>query len=182
MKNVRPAIALACICVGMLTAQSYVLKSVVVDAGGHNRVQSGAYAAGLSFGQQTASSVLTGNQYNVVLGFWHGPYAPVGVREEAQRLLNCRLDFGLQQCCPNPFGRRTRISYSLPQESDVALRIYNSAGRVVTTLSNGRQRPGRYEVSWDVSGVPTARLPCGTYFCRLEAGEFTATRKMVKTE
>jgi len=83
---------------------------------------------------------------------------------------------------PNPFGRQTAIRYALPYESDVALRVYNTAGRVVTTLVCGRQKAGRYRASWDISGVPAGRLPCGTYFCRLEAGEFTATRKMVKTE
>jgi flagellar hook assembly protein FlgD len=88
----------------------------------------------------------------------------------------------LAQISPNPFSRRTAIRYSLPKESDVALRVYNSAGRVVTTLVSGKQRRGWYAVSWDVSGVPAARLPCGTYFCRLEAGEHTATRKMVKTD
>jgi len=64
----------------------------------------------------------------------------------------------------------------------VTLIVYNSAGRAVTTLVRGRQKPGRYTVRWDVSGVPASRLPAGTYFCRLEAGEYTATRKMVKTE
>ncbi len=83
---------------------------------------------------------------------------------------------------PNPFSQRTAIRYSLPHETEVALRVYNSAGRVVTTLVRGRQKPGRYSVAWDVSGVPAAKLPCGTYFCRIEASEFTATRKMVKSD
>jgi len=92
------------------------------------------------------------------------------------------LAFRLNQNVPNPFGRQTAICYALPRESDVALRVYNSVGRVVTTLVQARQSAGWNSVSWDVSGVPAAKLPCGTYFCRLEAGEFTATRKMVKSE
>ena len=63
----------------------------------------------------------------------------------------------------------------------MSLKVYNSAGREVTALVTSRQAAGRYTVSWDVTRVPASRLPCGTYFCRLEAGEFTATTKMVKS-
>jgi len=49
----------------------------------------------------------------------------------------------------------------------------------MTTLVQGRQEPGKYTVSWDAAGKPASRLPAGTYFCRLQAGEFTATQKLV---
>jgi len=106
----------------------------------------------------------------------------VGMQEDNARTRRMPLVFSLAQVTPNPFGRRAAVRYSLPRESDVALRVYNSVGRVVTTLVSGRQKPGAYSVSWNVSKVPATELPCGTYFCRLEAGEFTATRKMVKSE
>jgi hypothetical protein len=102
--------------------------------------------------------------------------ASVAEDEEQQREL-----FALE-CSPTHFARHPFIRYSLEQECDVALRVYNPAGRVVTTLVCGRQRPGRYSVRWDVGNAPTAKLPAGTYFCRLEAGDYTATRKMVKTD
>jgi hypothetical protein len=89
----------------------------------------------------------------------------------------CRLE-----CNPNPVGRSTRITYSLPGETDVALAVYNAAGEIVTLLVKNRQRPGDYTVRWDVNGMSGARLPAGTYFCRIEAGEYVATRKMVTTE
>ena len=98
--------------------------------------------------------------------------------EEGGRL---RADGAALSCSPNPFHQLTRISYSLPCEANVALRVFNSAGRVVTTLASRRQMPGEYTVSWDASSVPQSVLPNGTYFCRLEAGGYTATRKMVKT-
>jgi hypothetical protein len=83
---------------------------------------------------------------------------------------------------PNPFRSQIAVRYSLPRETDIALRVCNSAGKVVTTLVQGRQKAGRYDVIWNVSGVPASKLPVGTYFCRLQAGEFTATRKLVRTE
>ncbi|MBN2465525.1 T9SS type A sorting domain-containing protein [candidate division WOR-3 bacterium] len=163
------------------SAQGYTLRAVVIDAGGNAWLQSGNRTAGLSFGQQAASGVLDGGQYRATLGFWRQQHATGGIAEEVGQA-TFPLSFALGQNTPNPFGRRTAIHYALPQESSVTLRVYNSVGRVVATLVSGRQQPGQYTVRWDVNGVPASQLPCGTYFCRLEAGEFTATRKMVKSE
>jgi hypothetical protein len=184
MTTIRAARALVYVCISLTAVQAYTLKSLVLDAGGDEWLRGSSYAVGLSFGQQTASGVLTSSQHKTVLGFWHNPYGGglPGVTESEAGGQAVQLVFALGQSFPNPFGRRTTISYSLARESDVALRVYNSVGRVVTTLVRAKQGAGRYAVSWDVSGVPAAKLPCGTYFCRLEAGEFTATRKMVKSE
>jgi hypothetical protein len=178
---IRPALALACVCVGILAAQPYTLESVVMDGGGSGQLRSTSYAACLSVAQRAASGVLRAGQYRATLGFWHQIKAGDGVAEEVGQAAS-PLVFRMNQNMPNPFGRHTAIRYALPQESDVALRVYNSAGRVVTTLVQGRQKAGNYSVSWNVSRVPRAVLPNGTYFCRLDAGEFTATRKMVKSE
>ena len=90
--------------------------------------------------------------------------------------------FRLEQNCPNPVLRRTVVRYQILHETGVVLSVCNSAGRVVTTLVRGRQKAGTYTVSWDFSSVPCSVFPSGTYFCRLEAGGYTATRKMVKSE
>jgi hypothetical protein len=177
------AVAVA-VCFSSGLAGAHTLQSLVLGGGGDNALVAGSYRIGLNVGQQVASGVLVGGQYQAVLGFWHNPYGGgfPGIAESEAGSQAVPLAFGLGQGFPNPFGRKMTISYSLARESDVALRVYNSVGRAVTTLADGRQRPGRYTVSWDVSGVPAAKLPCGTYFCRLEAGEHTATRKMVKYE
>jgi len=117
---------------------------------------------------------------NLEIYYKRNPTANPGITEAAGT-----LGLGavwLDQNCPNPVLRRTVIRYHISREADVTLRVCNSAGRVVTTLMEGRKKPGTYTASWDVSGVPASRLPAGTYFCRLEAGEFAATRKMVKSE
>jgi len=169
--------------VAAASAQVYSLRAVTVDGGGTKLASSG-YACGLSVGQPVASFWLAGVGYKAMLGFWphpHGGGVP-GVGERSAGFEPSPLVFGLAQISPNPFNRRASINYSLPKECDVALLVYNTAGSVMTTLVTGKQKPGRYTVSWDVSDVPAAKLPCGTYFCRLKAGEFTATRKMVKTD
>ena len=84
------------------------------------------------------------------------------------------LDYALQQNYPNPFNPATAISYQLSANSLVNLQIYDTAGRLVVTLVNGWREAGSHQVTWDASG-----LPSGLYFCRLQAGAFTATRKMM---
>jgi hypothetical protein len=164
--------------------QTYVCRAIAIDGGGA-RLASSSYDCGLSVGQPFASVWLASDSFKGMLGFWPHPYGESipGVEEkEDASFQSLPLVFKLAQVSPNPFGRRTVIRYSLARESDVSLRVYNPVGRVVTTLVQAKQSAGWYTVSWDVSGVPTAKLPCGTYFCRLEAEAFRATRKMVKAD
>ncbi|MFO7651079.1 MAG: FlgD immunoglobulin-like domain containing protein [bacterium] len=176
----RALAALAFVLVGLAAGQSYLLKSATL-CGGRLWLRGGEYEAGLTVGQQTATGELEAGPFRATLGFWHGQ-DQVGVSEEGQPSTPSRLAFGLGPSSPNPFNRRTAVSFSLPIEADVSLRVYNSAGRVVTTLVQGRHKAGRYNVTWDVGGVSSAVLPNGTYFCRLEAGGQTAVRKLVKTD
>ena len=84
---------------------------------------------------------------------------------------------------PNPFNARTHIRYRLGDEDGerpiVRLTIYNTLGQRVRRLADGREAPGRHEVSWD--GRDDAGLPVasGLYLCRLEVGSFRDARKLV---
>jgi hypothetical protein len=82
--------------------------------------------------------------------------------------------FALHQNYPNPFNPSTTISYDLPVRARVKLVIYNLLGQEVATLVNGEQEPGRYNVKFDASG-----LPSGIYFYRLEADKFVDVKKMI---
>lgn len=76
---------------------------------------------------------------------------------------------------PNPFNARTMISYRLPHEIEVRLRILDLSGREVAQLLAGtRQQAGVYRIAFDASC-----LSSGLYLCRLEAGPLAATRKML---
>jgi hypothetical protein len=82
--------------------------------------------------------------------------------------------FMLYQNYPNPFNPSTTISYDLPIRAHVRLTIYNILGQEVATLVNNEQEPGRYNVKFDASG-----LPSGIYFYTLQTPYFTKTNKMV---
>lgn len=184
MNRVTAIMAGAVAVLGFSLGQTPVLRAAVVDGGGGSSITSLDYRCGISVAQQIASGLIAGGQYQAVLGFWHPPYAPPGgVSERAMpNTVPAAIRFELGRNHPNPFGRRTVIKYSLPQEAEAQLRVYDPAGRAVATLIRGRQKAGRYAVTWDVGGVPASVLPSGTYFYRLEAGEFTATEKLVKLE
>ncbi len=82
--------------------------------------------------------------------------------------------FELAQNFPNPFNPSTTIRFSLPQASDVTLKVYNSAGQEVATLVDEFKNAGSYDVIFNA-----AKLPSGTYFYKIESSEFSAVRKML---
>jgi sugar lactone lactonase YvrE len=75
---------------------------------------------------------------------------------------------------PNPFNASTVIQYNLPSSSDVTIEIYDILGRKIETLVQGEQPAGNHQVTWD-AGYQSS----GIYFYRIQAGEYTETRKMV---
>jgi hypothetical protein len=89
------------------------------------------------------------------------------------------LQMSLGQNFPNPFNPTTAISYNLTKQGATRLLVYDVGGRLVRELAQGVQSSGTHLVTWDGRDANGNRLPSGTYFYRLEAPEFEATRSMV---
>jgi hypothetical protein len=96
--------------------------------------------------------------------------------------------FGLSQNYPNPFNPTTVISYQLPVNSQVTLKVYDVLGNEVATLVNGEMKAGSYSVPFNTTG--THSLPSGVYFYRLEVtpmrdgasaltGSFVSTKRLI---
>jgi hypothetical protein len=87
---------------------------------------------------------------------------------------------GLPQICrlhqnhPNPFNPSTTIVFDLAAASDVELAVYNVLGEKVRTVCSDRLPAGSHRVEFE-----SGDLAAGIYFCRLKAGSFSETRKMV---
>jgi len=80
----------------------------------------------------------------------------------------------VDQNYPNPFNPKTTISYSLPQNSFVTLKVYDILGKEVAILVNGEKSAGNYTIDFDGHN-----LTSGTYIYRLNAGGQIATKKMI---
>jgi hypothetical protein len=91
----------------------------------------------------------------------------------------CPADFALRALVPNPMISAVRVAYDLPAESHVRVRIFDAGGRVVATLVDGRRDAGAYTSTWDGADTRGARVPAGVYVCRMEAGLFMETKKIV---
>jgi energy-converting hydrogenase Eha subunit E len=82
--------------------------------------------------------------------------------------------YSLSQNYPNPFNPSTEIAFALPAKADVKLTIYNILGQEVTRLIDREMSAGKHVVNWDAS-----QNSSGVYFYKIEAGDFTETRKMM---
>jgi hypothetical protein len=92
---------------------------------------------------------------------------------------------------PNPFNPTTTIKFSVESAKGrmgdparVTLKVYDVLGREVATLVNDNLQPGSYEVTFSAeggsaSGGDAAGLASGVYLYRLQAGEFTQTKRMM---
>ena len=86
-----------------------------------------------------------------------------------------RPGFSLNQNYPNPFDRTTYIKFKIVKSCIVKIVVYDFMGRKVETLVNETLKPGTYESSYDGSSLAN-----GVYFYKMSAGEYSATKTMIK--
>jgi bacillolysin/thermolysin len=99
------------------------------------------------------------------------------VAEEEQILLP--TPFVLHQNCPNPFNSSTRIDYSLSFPTEVRISVFNILGQKVKMLVDEFQTRGYKTVLWDGTDKSGAQVSSGIYFCKLQAGKFSESKKIV---
>jgi hypothetical protein len=145
---------------------TYILN-FTIDAGGNVNILNVIKLPVLSYApievyKDAIYTIIRGTIYRI------NKVTPVGPDKEIP------TKFTLYQNYPNPFNPTTTISYDLPVRAHVKLTVYNILGQDVATLVDSEQEPGRYDVKFDASG-----LPSGIYFYTLQTPYFTKTNKMV---
>lgn len=153
--------------------------------------------AGVDSGSSDSSSSYSPESVEVPLNATVMLVSPVTESEQEE----IPSAFVLEQNYPNPFNPTTQISYALPEDSNVRLEVFNMLGqRVAMLVDASRQQAGRYNISFDASGLSsgvyiyrlTARSADGTTDGDLSTGDgstygsnshttgvFTQTRKMM---
>lgn len=101
-----------------------------------------------------------------------------------QKLVNGTVDvadetklpegYSLSQNYPNPFNPSTQISYTIPEQGFVTLKVYNSLGQEIATLVNAAKNAGTHNVSFNA-----ANLASGMYFYTMTSGDVRITKKMM---
>jgi hypothetical protein len=101
-------------------------------------------------------------------------YAETGITDVIYESIFIPDDYVLEQNYPNPFNPSTKIRYSIPQPSNVVIKFFDILGNEIATLINEEKPAGSYEVE-----INSSDLVSGVYFYRLQAGNFTETKKMI---
>ena len=83
-------------------------------------------------------------------------------------------EHALLQNYPNPFNPSTKMKYSLPQSSNVVIKVFDILGNEIETLVDEEKLAGTYEITWYANN-----LPSGIYLYQLRTGDFVETKKMV---
>ena len=163
-------------CAWAQTGGGYDLTWNSLDCGSPVASAGGSYVLGGTTGQ-AEGGVAAGSGYTLQGGFWQGSLVPTDAPSGDEPATS--LSFRLHGNTPNPFAASTTIVFTTASASDVELRIYDLAGRLVRTVLDRSLGAGRHQVFWngdDDTGHPVAK---GIYFTRLRAGAFEAHRKLV---
>lgn len=108
----------------------------------------------------------------IINGVLYGDSPLLSVRNESK--INLNRDYTLYQNYPNPFNPATRISFSLTSQSLVTLKVFDVLGRDIATIISEEMSAGNYSKQWNA-----VNFPSGIYYYQLQAGSYTATKKMI---
>ncbi|MFN0158687.1 MAG: Omp28-related outer membrane protein [Bacteroidota bacterium] len=163
-----------------VSPQNYVLRKMINGSGGEAFAIANGQTVVLTK-QVTFTNVSDPTRAGVVVfvqsagtkSVVQSQYIPYGMLTSIQPGEEQPSAFRLHQNFPNPFNPSTEISFTLPTQSFVSLKIFNLLGEEVATIVSDELQAGNYSRQWTPEG-----LSSGVYFYRLKAGSFSETRKL----
>ena len=93
------------------------------------------------------------------------------VNKFSQSSINSNNSFELFQNSPNPFSETTSIGFSVADRTNIEISIFNILGEKLDIINFKNMEPGNYSFNYDAS-----KLPSGTYFYKMKAGDFVKTK------
>ncbi len=103
-------------------------------------------------------------------------YGETGINDVVELLPS---SYNLDQNYPNPFNPSTVISYQLPKQSRVQIKIYDAIGNEIRSLIDEEKSAGKYNILWDSRNNYGSRVSSGVYFYKITADGFAQTKKMI---
>lgn len=125
---------------------------------------------------------------------YNGPWQPTGylgalgevedyevaiLQDTVTPVKDVPVNFALFNPTPNPFNPVTTLSFALPTASRVQLEVYDVRGRLVATLLDEKRPAGMHHVTWNARDRSGQAVASGVYLCRITAGSFTDTKRLV---
>ncbi len=101
-------------------------------------------------------------------------FNPVSINEETIPHTDVQLSN-----YPNPFNPTTTISFSIHEESNIELSIYNIKGQKITSLLNAQISAGEHSIIWNGKDANNKQVSSGIYFYKMKTGDFQETKKMM---
>lgn len=111
--------------------------------------------------------------YNSALGY----YEPKPPSDKFQGEVKLIKDFFLYNISPNPVKNSTKIKFSVKEETDVKIEIYDINGRLIKEVLNKTLKPGIYQISWGLEDNNGEKVKEGIYFIKYKAKDKTFIRK-----
>ncbi len=173
--NIRALVIAALLLAGSsLTAFGQMqLQRSVIGSGmtpGIVTINGTTYAVDGTIGQAVIGPAI-GTPFAAYQGFWYTLPKPTG----DVRVGPNTDGFALEQNYPNPFNPSTTIKYSVAERTKVTIRVMNLLGEQVKMIvDNETKDPGEYQADFYADD-----LPSGTYIYRMDAGNFSASKRMV---
>lgn len=99
--------------------------------------------------------------------------------EEDEEDIPCLNKVTLYPNYPNPFNPFTIISFSIPEDTKVNLKVYNIKGQVVKTLLKEQIESGEHRITWNGKDDNKKPVASGIYFYKISAGKETKVKKML---
>jgi hypothetical protein len=141
-----------------------------------------SYGFGIEYMEAAAPAARDGNGLAVLVNLLGNTldYLDVPPDATATGVPDVPLRNKLSLASPNPLNPSTVIAYSVKEGGPVAIRVFDTAGRVVRTLLDEESESGvAGTVVWDGRDDRGEHCASGVYFYRIEAQDFTSTKKMV---
>jgi hypothetical protein len=121
------------------------------------------------------------NGWAVGSGIWH---TSSGGTSTTLRDISLNEDvypeaFYLKQNYPNPFNDETLIEYGIPEKCNVNVKVFDIHGSQIIKIKDAMENAGNYTIKWDGKNGSNQSIPSGIYLCRIQAGKYQKTLRML---